>query len=325
MNNKIRIFLLAFSALLFIVVSSRAQLQAPGAAYTDRTNYPVFGENDPIYIFCSTENSNTATLRAVTKLTGSKTWLWEKFNPLSGNFDLHVSVNNNDQQHQVMLLSDGCYRVTISKTDTVQRYRAWVFNSWYTVTASIPESNCDFFTLQATLNQAFLEYYDLASRQPVTIAKKTKTEWKLADDILSVLLTYRVNNPPTKNTKYAFVVSDQLGCGKTVEVTYTSIVTKAVFQADPMQGEAPLEVKFSNKSENGDAGSYEWFFFRNLDDIKRESEKSNLPIDSIELVAYDDNPIYTYEKSGSYMVKLEQQQAAGSDHMRSGTGERPTG
>ena len=304
MKNRIRIYFQVFTLLLFIAFTSQAQLQAPGAAYSGLTSYPVFGENDPIYVFCTIESAKAATLRATTGLTGSKTWLWEKFNPITGNFDLHLSVNNTDSQHQVMLLDDGCYRVTISKVDTVQRYRAWVFNNWYTATASISESNCEFFTLQATLAQAKLEYYDLSSRQPVTIAKKTKTEWILEDDILSVLLTHRVFNPPTKNTDYTFVVSDELGCEQTIEVTYTSIVTKASFTADPMQGEAPLEVKFSNISENGDDGSYEWFFFRNLDDIKRESEKSNLPVDSIEFTAYDKNPVYTYERSGSYMVKL---------------------
>jgi len=304
MKKRYSIYFQAFTAFLFIAFTSQAQIQAPGAGYTDRTNYPVFGENDPIFIFCTTENTKTATLRAVTNLTGTKTWLWEKFNPQSGNFDLHLSVNNSNQQHQLTQLEDGCYRITISKTDTVQRYRAWVFNNWYTATASIPESNCDFFTLQGTLVQATLEYYDLASRQPVTIPKKTKTEWKLEDDILSVLLSHNVYNPPTKNTDYSFVVSDQFGCTQNVKITYTSIVTKALFAADPMQGEAPLEVKFTNNSENGDEGSFEWYFFRNLDDIKKESEKSNQPVDSIDFIAYDKNPVYTYEKSGSYMVKL---------------------
>jgi gliding motility-associated-like protein len=65
-----------------------------------------------------------------------------------------------------------------------------------------------------------------------------------------------------------------------------------------------LEVRFTNKSENGDPGSFEWFFFKDLDEIKRESEQSNMPVDSIMFTAFDDAPIYTYENSGSYMVKL---------------------
>jgi len=38
--------------------------------------------------------------------------------------------------------------------------------------------------------------------------------------------------------------------------------------------------------------------------IKRESADSNLPYDSILIVFYDENPLYTFENSGAYQVKL---------------------
>jgi gliding motility-associated-like protein len=305
MKRKIWVFFLAFGTILSVMLqTSNAQLQAPGSGYTDRTSYPVFTENDPIFIFCTTENTKAATLRAITTLTGSKTWLWEKFNPQTGAFDFFQTVNNSANQHQLTSLEDGCYRVKITKADTVRQYRAWVFNNWNSAAASIPESNCEFFILQGTVGMANLVYYDLASRQPVEITKKVDIEWKKGDDILSKLLSFKVYDPPTKDTDYTLRVSDKFGCENSIKLTYKSIVTKASFTADPMKGEAPLEVKFTNNSENGDPGSYEWFFFKDLDEIKLESEKTNIPIDSIMLVAYDDNPIYTYENSGSYMVKL---------------------
>jgi gliding motility-associated-like protein len=304
MKNNILTGLLVFGILLLISpLRVFAQLQAPGSDFTDRTSYPVFSENDPIFIFCAAENSKEATLRAVTKLVGAKTWLWEKFNPQTGAFDFYVSVNNNNNQHQVLILDDGCYRIKITKGDTTQLYRAWVFNNWNSVTASIPESNCDYFTLQGTLGQSKIVYYDLSNRQPVEINKNTGIEWKQKDNVISKLLTFKIFDPPTKDTEYTLVVKDRFGCKDSVKVTYISIVTKAVFTANPMQGEAPLVVTFSNNSENGDAGSFEWFFFKDLDVIKKESETTN-PVDSIMLIAYDDAPVYTYENSGSYMVKL---------------------
>ena len=71
-----------------------------------------------------------------------------------------------------------------------------------------------------------------------------------------------------------------------------------------MEGEAPLEVIFTNTSENGDPNSFEWFLYRDLNEIKKEAEAGATEIDSIMLVAYDESPTYTYENTGTYMVKL---------------------
>jgi gliding motility-associated-like protein len=304
MKRQLFMLCLAVCNLLILMpFATKAQLQAPGSDYTDRTNYPVFSENDPIYIFCTTENSIEATLRAVTKLEGSKTWLWEKYNNLTGGFDFFLTENNSASQSQISTLEDGCYRIKITSGDSVQLYRAWVFNNWNSASAAIPASNCDFFTLQATFGQSKMDYYDLSTRQPVEINKKLEMEWRLRDEIISKIQTFKIYDPPTKDTEYTLVVSDRFGCEASAKVTYVSIVTRALFTADPMQGEAPLVVTFKNNSENGDAGSYEWFFFKDLDQIKLESEKTNL-VDSIMLVAYDNAPVYTYENSGSYMVKL---------------------
>ena len=75
-------------------------------------------------------------------------------------------------------------------------------------------------------------------------------------------------------------------------------------EQDPTELEAPLTVNFINESENGTSGQFEWFLFRDLDEIKKESEGSTAPIDSIMIIGYDDNAIYTYERTGVYDVKL---------------------
>ena len=113
--------------------------------------------------------------------------------------------------------------------------------------------------------------------------------------------TAHIGNPPTSESLYSVVLSDRFGCESTSSVTYFPLVTRASFTVDPANGEAPLEVKFTNTSENGDPGSYEWFFFRDLDEIKNDP---SIPVDSIMLIAYDDNPVFVFENSGSYKVKL---------------------
>jgi gliding motility-associated-like protein len=95
------------------------------------------------------------------------------------------------------------------------------------------------------------------------------------------------------------------------QVTYVSIVTKAQFSWTTTQTsnskftnyEAPLDVKFTNESVNGDADKFEWFLFKDKSEIEKESSAGG-KVDSILMRIYDVNIAYTYENSGSYMVKL---------------------
>jgi gliding motility-associated-like protein len=147
-------------------------------------------------------------------------------------------------------------------------------------------------------------YYDLVDNSEIQVQKDIKVQWKEGETSIATVLSPQIYDPPTKNTDYTFRVYDKFNCESLTTVTYESIVTKAKFTADPMDGEAPLEVTFSNQSENGDLDRYEWFFFRDLDEIKQESQGTDAEIDSIDIVAFDESPIFTYEHSGSYMVKL---------------------
>jgi gliding motility-associated-like protein len=298
------LFLVITGIIVLIPVPGVAQLTAPGASFSESTSYPVHPEKDQIYVFCSKENVFLASLSAGTSLQGSKKWEWEKFNPLSGAFEFYFSEISTSNQSKINQLEDGCYRVRITAGDSIRIYKAWVFNDWNSATAEVTESNCDYFALNGKVNQATLTYYDLTSKQPVTLAKNVQIEWRKDDEVISRFLAPKIYDPPTKNSEYSLFVSDRFNCETSAKVMYESIVTKAIFSVDPAKGEAPLEVKFSNKSENGDPGGYEWFFFRDIDEIKEESARTTQPIDSFLIIAYDDNPVYTYEFSGNYMVKL---------------------
>jgi len=302
-----------FALFSILPVDLTAQITAPGNAYKEYTSYPVSSENDPVYIFCSSKEGKEAVLQANTLMEGPKSWEWKKYNPQTRAFETYRAIeSNSSKQSQITELENGCYRVNISANDKVETYTAWVFNNWNGGSAQITESNCDFFALKGTTEKASLVYYDLLTGQPVEISKSVNIEWHQGDDLISKIAAPRIYDPPTKNADYTFIVNDRFGCKYSVKVTYNSIVTKAVFKADPMSGEAPLEVKFSNNSQNGDPGSYEWFFFRDLDDIKQESAKTTLPIDSFMFVkpVKDDNPVLTYENSGTYMVKLVSKKSA---------------
>ncbi|QIA07330.1 T9SS type B sorting domain-containing protein [Draconibacterium halophilum] len=291
--------------LVFSFYALQAQITSPGADATDVTQYPVFTETDDIFIFCSNDSLNdVGALTASTELTGTKTWLWEKYNETTGVFELEFQESTDATSSQINALADGCYRITITQGATTEVDRAWVFNNWMYAGGEVTVSNCEYFRIDGEINSAVLTYNDLSSNAPVFVNKDVQVEWLEDGDRIASVLNLTVYDPPTENTNYSLRVYDKFDCDAQSTVLYESIVTKAKFTADPMSGEAPLDVTFSNNSENGTPGYFEWFFYHDLNKIKRESEGTEEPVDSIMLVAYDDAPFYTYENSGTYMVRL---------------------
>ncbi len=313
MNSKAFLILVISGFISIIPGFLNAQISAPGASGSDKTIYPAFNETDSIFVFCAqSEGAAIAVLRANTDLEGTKTFLWEKYNSVLATFEFYFSESVSSQFSEIINLADGCYRATITQGGNTQVQRSWVFNNWITSSAEITESNCDWFKLNGELTTADLKYYDLANNAELSLFKDTKLQWKVGDEVVATVQSPQIFSPPTKNTDYTLRVFDKFSCEGISEVAYNSIVTKANFTVDKQNGEAPLVVTFTNTSENGTPGAYEWFFFRNLDDIKRESEGSTAPVDSIEIVAYDDSPVYTYENSGTYMVKLVSKKITGN-------------
>ena len=314
MNSKTFLFIVFSIYSIVFPGFVGAQISAPGASGSDKTNYPVFNETDSIYVFCTeAEGTAIAVLRANTDWTGTKTFLWEKYNPGNATFEFHFSESTSEQSSEISGLTDGSYRVTITQGENTFIERAWVFNNWISANASIPDSlsNCETFKLIGDFTVAELIYYDLADNSELLLMSDTKVQWKKGNENIATVLSPQIFDPPAANTDYTFVVYDKFSCQNSSVVTYNSLVTKANFSIDKQNGEAPLIVTFTNNSENGTPGSYEWFFFRDLDDIKEESEGSTTPVDSIMVVAFDQSPVFTYEFSGTYMVKLVSKKITG--------------
>jgi gliding motility-associated-like protein len=305
MNYKGNIQLLGFLLLMSVINIAKGQLSAPGNSATINTAYPAFTETDSIFIFCVVEeDSVAASLQVQTSLPGTKTFLWEKYNQATGSFESFLTDITEAFQSTRTGLENGGYRVTVTQGEQTEIYRGWVFNNLITANASITSSTCNSFTLTGDVTSSPLIYYDILNNAEVKISNNIQTEWSRGEEVIGTLPEWIVYSPPAENTQYSLRVYDQFGCEATSSVLYESIVPDAAFTASPMEGEAPLDVTFNNQSKNADPDLYEWFFYRDLDDIKRESETTQLPIDSIMTVAYNQNPVYTYENSGMYKVKM---------------------
>ena len=279
------------------------------------------GAQDNIHVFCGAKGDRNASLIATVPDSESGTFEWQILNQ-SGRFDLFLNDLSGSRTSTISNLADGCYRVNITSTSGVKStFTAWAFNNFIEAKAEITGSDCKSFTLNGAfepVEQTFV-YIDLTTGQPKNLNKNIKVRWLQGSTEVSTVITYKIYSPPTKNTDYTLEVSDRFDCiGQTV-VQYQSIVTKASFEykldeqkSDKKLNEAPLTATFTNTSENGDPGKYEWFIFKDLQKIKLEKEAGTFK-DSILEVIYSDNPVYVFEETGQYKVKLVSKNATCTD------------
>ncbi len=304
MNKTYFLGVALFLALCFIIPKAGLAQITSGANAIIPTQYSS-GNQDNIHVFCGQKDVPNGSLTASFPGGDSGTIEWTKYNASTGTFDFFSSDLSGSTNSTISNLADGCYRAKLTGTSGVEIYTAWVFNDYITATAEIPVSDCTSFTLKGTFDSPNFTYTDLQTGQPIDLNKDIQVKWTNGDVVVSQIIEAIVSNPPTKDTPYSLEVSDRFSCVGKASVTYISIVTKAVFSVSPNTGEAPLAVTFSNQSENGDAGKFQWFIFRDLDQIKKEASKNpGKVIDSIMVVLYNDDPIYTFQNSGKYMVKL---------------------
>jgi gliding motility-associated-like protein len=310
--DYLRIVRPGFLGLIFLMFSAELvtgqSLVSTSPSFSEQTSYPVFSGKDFIYYFCGTNGQQNGTLKASSSgLT--VTFTWEKYNSVSGTFTFFS--NETGVTSLLSGLSDGCYRVSFRENGTDYQFRAWIMNSWINPTSAISESNCESFKLQGGAAGPNYSYYDLLNNQIVTQNPGYKYIWYANNTPIATLQNPLILLPPTKNTDYRLEVTNRAGCMAESQVTYTSIVTRAKFSwktdqksdAQFTNYEAPLEVQFMNESENGDTDKYEWMLFKEKSKIDEEGAAGG-KIDSIMERIYLRDPVYTYENTGRYMVKL---------------------
>ena len=274
------------------------------------------GPQDNIYIFCGAKGEKNASLTATSPNGESGSFEWGKYNIQSGDFDLFPGGSADISSSTISNLEDGCYRVKITTTSGELTSTAWVFNNFIDAKAEITGSDCNSFTLNGTFEKADFSYTDLTNEQTKVLSNTYKVKWTAGSVVVGMFATTKIYEPPTTDTDYNLEVTDRFGCVGKADVRYISIVTKASFtykeelqgpqkdkRSDARKNEAPLTVTFTNTSENGDPGKYEWYIFKDLFKIGREVAAKTFK-DSILEILTNDNPVYTFEEIGQYKVKL---------------------
>jgi gliding motility-associated-like protein len=285
----VRYFLLIIAVLLPVI--SEAQLSAPGMSAVRYTSYPSAPNvKDPVFIYCNASGSQKGALNAISpEGTAPFTFLWYKWNDDDKNFSIPLPQGPGDTPSSRNNLDEGGYKVIISggfDTNLV----GWIFIDKPYSLAQLQNRTCDYVALKGKAAIDTFFYKNPSNGLPVKLPNGVRFLWS-SDPTSSIPypdleINPQTFNPPLVDVTYKLEVSDSFGCISESSFFYESIHVKADFSVDPENGEAPLEVVFTDKSIRGD--KYIWEFGEDKDSI-----------------SYLNNPEpHIYYKPGEYSVKL---------------------
>jgi uncharacterized membrane protein YgcG len=284
--------------LLLIPVAGFGQIKS-NAAYSDTTHYTTVSiKNDKIFVF---SDSASAKLIAKTRDTAnvSYIYIWTRYIIDSSKFCDTVKIDTSGFAYieikdsididsiiridtiaiDTSFLSPdkpGCYQVSISG-DTILR-RAWVFFDKLDFRIDSVQSGCTAFIFRlGNVHLDTVRYFDLLSKNPITLVNRPKTiNWKY-DDIEKgpdkySMYSFTANDPPPTDTTTFFATFTNT-YNHSVTRTYKCWVPMAtrakfsflvdgepIFRIDTIKpsGGAPLNVRILNKSKNGK--TFEWYY-----------------------------------------------------------------
>jgi len=285
----VRYFFLIITVLFPLVAA--AQLSAPGNSAVRHT-----AVNDPVFIYCNDSGSQKGTISAVSpRGTGPFNFSWYIWSDVTKSFSISLKNDPGVLNSSVNSLVEGGYKVLISggyDTSLV----GWVFIDKPFALAELKNRTCDYVALKGKALIDTFYYRNLSTGLPVKPPLPNGVKYLWSSDPTSTIpfpdltLFPQTFDSPLVDVTYKLQVSDSFGCKSESSFPYETITTKADFSVDPIKGEAPLEVVFTDKSIRG--LEYTWEF----GDGKYSGK------DSISHLV-NPNP-HIYYKPGEYAPKL---------------------
>jgi PKD repeat protein len=286
-NKRLKRVLRKFSFILLLIpVALQAQITAPGSNATSHTDYPVTPRRDSIYIFCGSSASAGTLVAASPGGTAPFTFTWTQYDKATSGYNTPV-LTQTGTTSTATSLTEGGYRVHITDSYgySTDLY-AWVDLDSPIGTGKLKNSTCYYVALDGTFGLDKFYYYDPSTGVSSMLINTVNYLWESdpASIIPSITEDPVIYTPPLVNETYTFTVTDNFGCSTASSFYYVSYHVKANFIANPDEGEAPLEVTFTNTSVN--ANKYLWDF--------GDDSTSTL----------QDPPAHTYYIPGTYTVSL---------------------
>jgi gliding motility-associated-like protein len=227
------------------------------------TDYPATPRHDPVFIFCVSGAGDTGSLTAASPGgTAPFTFVWTMYDPATNSYSIPVKTEAGVTS-TASGLAEGGYKVSISDGSgySTDLY-AWVNLDKPFANAALMNFTCDYVALDGTKAPDNFNYYDPSTGIPRRLPNGVKHLWSSTPasaipypDLEIDPVTF---SPPLVDVTYTLQVTDSFGCSSSSSFDYKSIHVKADFTAEPTQGEAPLEVTFTDKSVR--AFHYTWKF-----------------------------------------------------------------
>jgi len=269
-----------------------------GADFSEAAQY---SENDLVFVFCSDNQSNISLTATDSTNTGGFDFKWYKYNETTLGFTDQITdgnINADSTQSNINNITQGGYKVVLSKAGNVQEYVAWIYmNTERSAQLRFDDDPdvCNYLGIwvdpvyaTTTFFNTSFAYYDTASGQSYILRNKIQTyEWSSTpswDSFRSYNgpFTSIGEDPsdndaelPTENTTFSVVVTDRFGCSVEDEIEYTAIETDAKFDFELIDyktgnfiesgnsdgsvlADAPAMFRFTNQSIN--ATEFTWIF-----------------------------------------------------------------
>ena len=285
----VRYFLFIFIFLLPVVCL--AQLSAPGMSALRFTTYsPPSTVHDPVFIYCNSSGTQKGTIQAVSPGgTGPFNFSWYKWSDITKSFSISLKTDPAVNSSTSANLDEGGYMVRITDAGGYDKSLVgWIFLDSPVAHASLQNYTCDYVALSGKAAVDTFYYKDSADGTAIRLKNAFTFTWSSAPTSIipypSIDLNPVTYTPPIEDVTYKLQVVDSFLCTSVSSFPFTSITVKADFTVDPVNGDAPLKVAFTNNSVRGSV--YRWEFG---DDSISELE----------------NPLpHIYYRPGEYSVKL---------------------
>ncbi len=276
---------------VFLPLITEAQLTAPGVNAVRYTNYPSApGVRDPVFIFCGQSGTVKGAISAESPVGQAPfNFSWYKWSDSTRNFSILLKTDLLVNSSLLTGLDEGGYKVNVSDgagNDTA--LFAWIFIDSPVSVAKLQNFTCDYVALSGKAAIDTFYYRDPANGARIMLKNGVSFMWSSIPSSAIPYPNIDINpvtySPPLEDVTYILQVTDSFTCSSESSFFYKSIHVKADFTVDPVSGEAPLEVTFTNKSIRG--SPYKWEFGD----------------DSVSYLK--DPPPHIYYRPGEYSVKL---------------------
>jgi gliding motility-associated-like protein len=254
---------IVFLLILLFPLGCLAQLSAPGAKTVRYSAYTgTGGSRDPVFVYCNDSGTQTGSLVASSPAgTAPFNYSWFRWSEATSSFSIPVKTENGVISSSVGGLAEGGYRVSVSGGyDT--SFTAWIFIDKPFSSAALQNRTCDYVALKGKAVVDTFFYRNPSTGARLRLPNGVKFLW--SSDPVSAIpfpdleINPQTFDPPLVDVTYMLEVTDSMGCISESSFEYESIHVKADFSVEPSEGEAPLEVAFTDKSVRG--AVYMWNF-----------------------------------------------------------------